>query len=124
MRKTVVGFVASMLLVASAAVAGTGALTGTVIDDQGQPVEGARVSLWVADQCVGYVLSNTGGMFLFDAVDEGTYTVRAGMMRVGKAQIDGVIVIADQTTDVGPITLIGAGPRPGTNPRPRSQQID
>jgi len=124
MRKTVVGFVASMLLVASAAVAGTGALTGTVVDDQGQPVEGARVSLWVADQCVGYVLSSNGGVFLFDTLDEGTYTVRAGMMRVGKAQLDDVVVIADQTTDVGMIVLIGTGPQPGPNPRPRSQQVD
>jgi len=108
---------ATLLLVGTGAalaktgtVTGTGTVAGSVVDDCGQPVESARVSLWLNEQCIGYTLSNGSGNFLIENLSSGTYTLRAGKKQVGQAEIEGVIVSDGNTTNVGVIMLVGQGP--------------
>jgi len=111
MKRTLTMTLAALLVGATLAAAGTGVVAGTVVNDLGSAVEGARVSLWQDLLCVGYVLSDASGAFAVTDVAEGTYTLRAGLKGVGQAQIEGIVVLADQTTNVGVVTLIGRGPR-------------
>ena len=99
-----------LLLMAGAALAQTGGVTGLVVDQENNPVEGARVSLWLDNACTGYVFTDAAGMFNMEDVAVGTYILKAGKPRVGKAILEGVEVIDGQITDVGLITLVGTGP--------------
>ncbi len=99
-----------MLLVAGAAWAGTGQITGVVVDGFGSPVEGAKVSLWMDGVCVTSVVTDAQGAFLLDLVNPGTYKVHAGKPGVGQAVVDGVVVADGSATDVGTMMLVGKGP--------------
>lgn len=98
------------LISAGAALAQTGGVTGIVVDQDGNPVEGARVSLWLEDTCQGHIATDAAGVFLFEDVPIGTYTLKAGKPKVGKAVLEGVVVIEGQVTEVGTLTLVGSGP--------------
>lgn len=109
--KRFLGIAAVLCLVsAGAALAQVGGVTGLVVDRNGGPVEGAKVSLWLDNVCQGNVLTDAMGVFLFEEVAVGTYTVKAGKPKVGQAVLEGVVVVEGQVTDVGTLTLAGNGP--------------
>lgn len=99
-----------LLLIGGIASAQTGTVTGAVVDDEGVPVEGARVSLWLDGHCDGYVLTDAAGTFSLADIDVGTYTLKVGKPKVGQAILEGVVVLDGEVTDVGVITLVGGGP--------------
>jgi hypothetical protein len=72
-------------MAAGVASAQTGSVTGMVIDGQGAAIEGARVALQVDGHCVTHVLTGADGVYLFEDVAAGVYTVKANKMQVGCA---------------------------------------
>ena len=110
---------AAILLVLSAgmAFAQVGAVTGIVVDGDNNPVEGARVSLWLDGACQEYVLTDASGAFSFVDVAVGVYDLRAGKPHVGCATVEGVEVLEGEVTDVGVIALEGNGPQEPGGPK-------
>ncbi len=114
MKKAIMLALALAVLATGVAWAQVGSVTGTVVDRVGNPVEGARVSLHQDEVCVGYVLTDAAGVFLFTDVEPGTYTLRASKKRIGTVAI-AVEVVADELIDVGVLQLAGKfvyGPAP------------
>ena len=123
--KRILGLLAICLMAAGMASAQTGAVTGTVTDDLGAAVEGARVSLHAGGRCVAHVFTGADGVYLLEDVPVGIYTVKAGKPQVGNASIDGVEVIEGETTTVD--LILGCSGGGGTGPhgpkyRHQSQQ--
>jgi hypothetical protein len=110
--KHILSIMVTMLLLVSAGVAfaQTGGITGVVVDRAGNPVEGARVSLWLDNRCEGSVLTDGSGLFSMADVPVGTYTLKAGKPHFGNVILDGVEVVDGQVTDVGVLALAGGGP--------------
>ena len=114
-RSLCVALIGSILL-AGAAVAQTGGITGTVVDVQGNPVADARVSLWVGDDCSGRVMTDANGAYEFTDVPVGIYRIHAGKPRVGQGNLENVEVLPGEVTELPTIVLVGknqASPDPG-----------
>lgn len=107
-RRTALLVIACALLFSGAAFAQTGVLMGTVVDSKGLPVEAARVSLWVDGVCTSiYVMSDLAGIFVFENLAVGTYSIHAGKKTVGSVVLDGVVVNEGEVTDAGTLILVG-----------------
>lgn len=107
-RRTALLVIACALLFSGVAFAQTGVLMGTVVNSQGLPVEAARVSLWTEGVCTSiYVMSDLAGVFVFDNLAVGTYSIHAGKKTVGSVVLDGVVVNESEVTDAGTLILIG-----------------
>ncbi len=101
---------AVLCLIAGAASAQTGGVTGLIVDPDGNAVEGAKVSLWLDEACQGYAMTDAAGIFNFTDVPIGTYLLKAGKPKVGSAILENVEVLDGQVTDIGTLTLLGSGP--------------
>ncbi|HEY3816545.1 MAG TPA: carboxypeptidase regulatory-like domain-containing protein [Polyangiaceae bacterium] len=89
-----------------------GAVEGEVVDEQGQPVAGARVAkdhvptwLVVGANPEGIALTDSKGRFSLKELPEGTLTLEAYAPDVGRARAEGVKVVSDRTTVNVRITL-------------------
>lgn len=119
--KKMLGLLAICLLAAGAASAQTAIVNGTVTDDQGAFVEGARVSLHMDGQCIAHVFTNADGFYEFTEVAAGTYDVKAGKPHVGNATAEDVVVDEGATVTVD-LVLGCAGPQgPGGPHGPKYQ---
>lgn len=107
--KKVLCLLAIGLLSAGVAVAQTGGVTGAVVDETGAAVENARVSLQNETGCVGFVLTDADGVYLFEEVPVGIYTVKAGLPQVGNASIDDIEVVEGLVTQVPDLVLVCGG---------------
>jgi hypothetical protein len=107
-RRTALLATMCVLLFSGAALAQTGVVMGTVVDSKGLPVEAARVSLWADGVCTGtFVMTDLAGLFVFENVAVGTYSIHAGKKTVGSVVLDGVVVSDGQVTDAGTLILVG-----------------
>jgi hypothetical protein len=86
--------------------AAEGAIEGDVVDARGEPVAGARVSrdsvptwLLVGSNPADVAITDTTGHFTLRELPEGTVTVEAYAVGVGRARVGGVRVVAGRTTD-------------------------
>lgn len=111
--------IAAILLLCSAgmAFAQTGSVVGIVVDADNNPVEGARVSLWLDGACEMHVFTDVDGAFTFLDVPVGVYDLRCGKPRVGQASIEDVAVVEGEVTDVGVLALEGSGPHDPNGPK-------
>lgn len=107
--KKVLGLLAICLLGVGMASAQTGGATGLVVDEAGAAVENARVSLQNETGCVANVFTNADGLYLFEEVPIGIYTVKAGLPQVGCAEIEGIEILEDEMTQVPDLVLVCAG---------------
>lgn len=112
MKRTLLALALLTSLIAGAASAQVGGITGLVVDCNGAVVEGARVSLWQDGRCVGFVLTGADGIFLMEDIAVGLYGLKAAKPQVGQVTVDGVEVLEGQITDVGTLALAGQGPHP------------
>jgi outer membrane receptor protein involved in Fe transport len=89
----------TVLLVPALAFAGTvGKVAGRVYDaETGEPLIGANVE--VVGTMRGAVVADDGLFFVVN-LDPGTYSVRASMIGYGPMVVDGVIVMADLTSEL------------------------
>lgn len=115
--KRVLGIVfVSLLLIAGAAYAEVGTVQGTVVDSAGNPVMDAHAALQLDGVCVMKVYTALDGSYVFADVEAGIYNIKVGMKRLGNYLVEGVEVIANETTLVPTITLIPEGLGTGKNP--------
>jgi hypothetical protein len=78
-----------------------GAVSGVVKDQTGGVIQGATVTLINTDTAVERTATtNNEGLYRFEAVDLGNYSVRIGASGFGTATKTGVIVNANQTSAV------------------------
>ncbi len=103
--------VAAVLSLASPglAQAGRGSVGGTITDQSGAVVEGAKVSL--TNLAIGQVLhttTTTAGLYTFVSVNPGTYQVSATKAGFQKVQADNVIVTVDQASAVNLKLSVGS----------------
>lgn len=111
MRKAFLIILAALFVIGAASAAQAGSIVGFVVDAQGIPVNGARVSLHTDGVCLELTAStNAIGWYRFDDVSEGVYMVRASKMEVGTGTVEGVSVLDGGETEVAIIMLTG-GPR-------------
>ncbi len=86
-----------------------GTVTGTVTDPNGALIAGAQVTLTSAQTKLTRVTtSNSEGIYRFEAVDPGTYSIKISSVGFGDAESTGVQVMANQTSDI-PIQLAPSG---------------
>lgn len=90
--KKIALFALMSLLVATAAMAQTGTVSGNVVNALGEPAVGARVSLHDGTTCVMFVVTDDAGAYSLIDVPAGIYTVRVGLPRTGQATVEGVEV--------------------------------
>ena len=95
--------------------AAEGAIEGDVVDARGEPVAGARVArdsvptwLLVGSNPADIAITDTTGHFTLRELPEGTITVEAYAVGVGRARVGGVKVVGGRTTD-GVRVAIGPG---------------
>src|SRR5215211_2330221 len=78
-----------------------GTVTGTVTDPTGAVIAGAEVSLTsAATKLSRNTTTNTDGLYRFEAVDPGTYSVKVKSTGFGEVVSTGIEVRANQTSDV------------------------
>jgi outer membrane receptor protein involved in Fe transport len=78
-----------------------GTVSGTVIDPNGAVIAGAEVALTSAEtKLVRSTTTNGEGLYRFEAVDPGTYSVKVTATGFGEITKTGVEVRANQTSDV------------------------
>ncbi len=78
-----------------------GTVTGTVVDPNGAVIAGAEVTLTSAQTKLGRTTTTNGeGLYRFEAVDPGTYSVKVSSTGFGDVMSTGVDVRANQTSDV------------------------
>jgi len=111
--KRVLCFIAIGLMSVGMASAQTGWVYGTVVDGEGLPVEGARVSLRAEGICMAYVETNGDGEYEFIDVEVGLYTVRAGLQHVGNAVSEEFEVLEGEGTEVPELVLECGGGQGG-----------
>src|SRR5215213_6775943 len=88
-----------------------GTVTGTVTDPNGAVIAGAQVTLISAQTKLSRVsTSNSEGIYRFEAVDPGTYSIKISSVGFGEAESNGVEVMANQTADI-PVQLAPSGQR-------------
>jgi hypothetical protein len=84
----------------------TGAITGSVADKTGAVIPNAEISL--LNEATGVIRktqSNETGVFVFDAVQPGTYTVKVEKTGFRRFERTGVVLTANQRLPVGNIEL-------------------
>ncbi|WP_394825288.1 carboxypeptidase regulatory-like domain-containing protein [Pendulispora albinea] len=93
-----------------------GAVSGTVVDAQNRPVQGARIArdqvptyLAVGVTPRGIAVADAQGRFRLGELEEGTVTLEAFAPDVGRTRLEGVRVVAGRTTS----GLVMAFPREG-----------
>ena len=91
------------LAFAAPAIAQTGTITGTVVDQSGVPMQGASVMVLGA-QLGGN--TNAQGVFTVPKVPVGVYTVRVMMAGHAKQERTGVKVDANRATNLGQFQLV------------------
>ncbi|MDE3137051.1 MAG: carboxypeptidase regulatory-like domain-containing protein, partial [Acidobacteriota bacterium] len=87
----------------------TGQITGTVVDPSGAAVPGAIVK--VSDASIGFtqtVKASASGVYVFPALQPGTYELRATATGFSIAALSGVVVDAARTSNVNITMKIGA----------------
>jgi hypothetical protein len=105
LRGGVVAFVFLCLTHVSLAQSGTSAVSGTVVDGQGNAVPGATVRLVSAGQNTQRTATTDDfGTFNFTAVVPGTYVLEVEFAGFKKSSITGVQALVDKTTTV-PVKL-------------------
>jgi hypothetical protein len=88
-----------------------GTVTGTVTDPNGAVIAGAQVTLISAQTKLSRVTtSNSEGIYRFEAVDPGTYSIKINSTGFGDAESTGIEVMANQTADI-PVQLAPSGQR-------------
>jgi len=116
MRKVLLLSATLLLVVGLAAATGTGTVRGTVVDSDGVPVDGARVSLHAEDgTCWAYLYTEGDGAFVFDDVPVGSYLLVAAKKHVGSASED--VTVTDGGIAVFDLVLMG-GAHAGQGHRP------
>ena len=86
-----------------------GTVSGTVTDPNGAVIAGAEVTLTSAATKLGRTTkTNTEGLYRFEAVDPGTYSVKVIATGFGEVVSTGIEVRANQTSDV-PAHMAPAG---------------
>lgn len=93
-----------------------GGIEGEVVDERGEPVSGARVSVGVAPAYLpagalppGVAQTDGNGRFVLNGVAEGTHVLDALSSVAGRGQARGVEVRSGRVTDGVRITLAPAG---------------
>jgi len=84
----------------------TGALIGTIVDDAGQPVEGASIEAY-GESVPGEMatISDEGGLFRLVSVPIGHLTLTVSHVSYHEMQIEGIRIRLGQTTSLGSIEL-------------------
>jgi Carboxypeptidase regulatory-like domain/TonB-dependent Receptor Plug Domain len=94
---------------AVAAQTSRGTVAGTVTDPNGAVIAGAEVTLTSVQTKLSRVTTSNGeGLYRFEAVDPGTYSVKISFTGFGDVVNKGVEVRANQTSDV-PVRLAPSG---------------
>ena len=114
--KKITAFVLFSMLLASVAFAAVGAVEGTVVNSEGNPVEAAKVSLQLDGFCVLTVYTSEDGVYLFTDVEEGIYSLIASKKRTGNFTVENVEVVASETNYLPVITLVSDGLGGGNGP--------
>lgn len=88
----------------------TGTVIGVVTDDEGNPVEEARVMIRsIEGGCCGeFTFTGEDGSYTFEEVEVGTYIVHAMKRRVGRATSDEFEVLEGETVVIN-LQLEGCG---------------
>ena len=96
-------WLAAILVVASVALTAaqttTGSMSGTVVDDSGQVIPGATVSIVSASGEPRTAVTNEVGAFLFSALPPGPYTIKVEMQGFGTSTSPGA---SSRRTTVSP----------------------
>ena len=111
MKNRVVLVLCALLMFTLTASAQTsrGTVTGTVADPNGAVIAGAQVTLTSAQTKLSRVTtSNSEGIYRFEAVDPGTYSIKISSVGFGDVESTGIEVMANQTADV-PVKLAPSG---------------
>lgn len=95
----VIGFLAPFQLSAGI----HGYLKGKVVNEDGQGVPGANVFIMGTKR--GAVVNSSDGSFRVANIEAGTYNVQISAVGLEKIIVENVRISADQTTDIGTITL-------------------
>src|SRR5215813_9562058 len=86
-----------------------GTVSGTVTDPNGAVIAGAEVTLTsAATKLTRTTTTNSEGLYRFEAVDPGTYSVKVSATGFGEITSTGIDVRANQTSDV-PAQMAPAG---------------
>lgn len=79
-----------------------GTISGTVTDQNGAVIPGATVTITNSSTKVTRTTTaNNEGIYRFEAVDSGTYSVKFSAPSFGDTEKSGVVVSANQTSDIG-----------------------
>jgi Carboxypeptidase regulatory-like domain/TonB-dependent Receptor Plug Domain len=107
LSRSMPGLVLAVWLAASPAAAqNTGTISGTIIDNTGQVVPGATLTLAnEATSDVRTMASGSRGEFAFRAVEPGSYTVKVELTGFRTLQLKGNVLNASGTLDLGNIKL-------------------
>ncbi len=98
--------VAALLAPAPAAAQNTGTISGTIIDNTGQVVPGATLTLINEATSDGRTMvSGSHGEFAFRAVEPGSYTVKVELTGFRTLQLKGNVLNASGTLDLGSVKL-------------------
>jgi outer membrane receptor protein involved in Fe transport len=111
MKIRVVLVLCALLMFLPAALGQTsrGAVSGTVTDPNGAVIAGAQVTLTSAQTKLNRVTTSNGeGVYRFEAVDPGTYSIKISAAGFGDVESTGVEVMANQTADI-PAQLAPSG---------------
>lgn len=108
-RVLLVSLAILLFSVAASAQTSRGTVTGTVTDPNGAVIAGAEVTLTSAQTKLSRTTtSNSEGIYRFEAVDSGTYSVKITATGFGDVEHTGIEVRANQTSDVpSQLTLSG-----------------
>lgn len=81
-----------------------GKVTGSITDQEGNPVPGARTVLWKNGVLQRYDYSSTNGSFTLSDIDDGTYQLEITMDGYQPATRE-VVISSDTTLELGTIVL-------------------
>lgn len=105
-------FLSSLLVLAASITRGQtsrGTLTGTVTDSSGAVIAKASVSIkQLGTNVTRQTVTNEAGIYRFDAVDLGTYTLTVQASGFGKQETTGVEIEAAHTTNIDVPLKVGA----------------
>ncbi|HET6855009.1 MAG TPA: TonB-dependent receptor [Pyrinomonadaceae bacterium] len=108
-RVVLVLFALLMFVPAALGQTSRGTVSGTVTDPNGAVIAGAQVTLTSAQTKLSRVTTSNGeGIYRFEAVDPGTYSIKISAAGFGDVESTGVEVMANQTADI-PAQLAPSG---------------
>ena len=100
------GLVVLLLAAAPAAAQNTGTISGTIIDNTGQVVPGATLTLSNESTFATRTMtSGSRGEFAFRAIEPGSYTVKVELTGFRTMQLKGNVLNASGTVDLGNVKL-------------------